>query len=964
MHSEDGNIVQQCLSGNTEAFAALVDKYKERIFALVYAKVGQFQDAEDITQDVFLEAYRKLSTLRRWDKFYPWLYSIASNRCKNFHRARKRRIDSVFFDEQAYDHQADMDAHAEKLRNDQVHEALASLPEIHRQVLVLRYMAGMRSKEIARALRVSPNTINQRLLRARTQLRAVLNEEMIPMIPSAFAERKLQPGFTTGIIELVKGSQIQTAPHKTALPLGLSAAGGVILLLLSLSIPQSPLYPVGEWLGGPLPLKARVFEHGELAVDQQATHVAILGGAQADGDFGQKPPRRELPTAVGPPDDSPKPEKALTRLHMLDDFSPAWNLDFSPDGTRIVYFSPGRPDVTIPPGLVIRAVVSESPNGGAEPVALLYENGAAYYQPRWSPDGKWIAFLRQEYPMRDGASYSDMDEYIDSFSNMDVYLIPASGGEKRFLAATDSQDQDILSWSPDSKELAFVKRKGKNADIFIVSIVTGKERQFTTDGKENIRPTWSGDGRRITYLSQRKSWFSMQQRWIQALDGGKPRLLKGADTDPLLYSPDGKWTVFLRRTPGSLYGFYASRVNSEGNLSGEPLLLKEAISKMYGKPIKWTTDGRVIMLEEDYGEKTYALGIKDGEQRLVSSDPGLLSQAEHIQWLSDGARLFLPHGMDRGPCYFDIEKSLLTTLPVPLPDGMRYGESSLSPDEKYIAFTQFEIKKTTEMSSDMLPEVSAYLHIMPVEGGAGKQILHTGFIGVNPRWSPDGQEIAFIDAKIGKQGIVNPRLCVVSVTTGEVRTLIDSELCMGHAWSPDGAMLAFLRIQKQGKGFDLDEMEGDIYVISATGGTPKQITNTPENEMKIAWTPDGKKITFEIHGETWIASADGKNPRQIAFKPHGDMQIASIEGGGPQKLKRGYISSSWASDGKSYLAFGDRGELLRVFLDGTSSLELPIPVPTDVRPLSMSPDGETILYQQIDAGTQCWMIDASHFVNQ
>ena len=264
MHTDDGHIVHQCLTGNTGAFALLVEKYKARLFALVYAKVGQFEDAEDITQDVFLNAYRKLSTLRRWDNFYAWLYSIASNRCKEFHRAGNRRVDAAFLADHSENYQADMDAHTEKLRNEEIHEALASLPEIHRQVLVLRYMAGMRSKEIAQALRVSPNTINQRLMRARTQLKAVLNEEMITMIPTALAERKLQPGFTACIIDLVKGTQIQTAPHKTALPLGLSAAGGVIILLLSLSVPKSPLYPLGEWLGGTItPENASVRKRGD-----------------------------------------------------------------------------------------------------------------------------------------------------------------------------------------------------------------------------------------------------------------------------------------------------------------------------------------------------------------------------------------------------------------------------------------------------------------------------------------------------------------------------------------------------------------------------------------------------------------------------------------------------------------------------------------------------------------------------
>ena len=130
MHTGDGHIVHQCLSGNAEAFALLVDKYKERIFALVYAKVGQFQDAEDITQDVFLNAYKKLSTLRRWDNFYPWLYSIAANRCKDFHCVQKRRVDTAHLADQDENQRADMAVHLENLRNEQLHEALASLPEM------------------------------------------------------------------------------------------------------------------------------------------------------------------------------------------------------------------------------------------------------------------------------------------------------------------------------------------------------------------------------------------------------------------------------------------------------------------------------------------------------------------------------------------------------------------------------------------------------------------------------------------------------------------------------------------------------------------------------------------------------------------------------------------------------------------------------------------------------------------
>ena len=70
MRTEDGHIIQKCLSGEPEAFGFLMDRYKASVYAFVYAKVGNFHDAEDLTQEMFLNAYRKLSTLRRWDTFY------------------------------------------------------------------------------------------------------------------------------------------------------------------------------------------------------------------------------------------------------------------------------------------------------------------------------------------------------------------------------------------------------------------------------------------------------------------------------------------------------------------------------------------------------------------------------------------------------------------------------------------------------------------------------------------------------------------------------------------------------------------------------------------------------------------------------------------------------------------------------------------------------------------------------
>ena len=946
MHTGDGHIVRQCLSGSTEAFALLVDKYKERIFALVYAKIGQFQDAEDITQDVFLNAYKKLSTLRRWDNFYPWLYSIAANRCKDFHYAQKRKVDVTHLADHDEIQRADMKAHLENLRDEQLHEALASLPEMHRQVLVLRYMAGMKSKEIAQTLRVSPNTIDQRLVRARAKLKTALSEEMIPMIRTAFAERKLQPGFTARVVELISNAKIQTAPHKTTLPLGLSAAGGVILLLLSLSLPHSPLYPLGEWLGGSLPLKTQVVEDGDLPVDAEATRVAILGAEGEAGDFGGRPEPLKTLAAIGQTEESNEKKITVTAIHVPNDRILSWSIDISPDGTQFAYVPFPEQPAQRQPMIALYPLTRLDSNAPVERKTIYADGPGGEWpdRPKWSPDGKWIAFYRQEQSHQGSGHY-------------DLYLIPASGGEKRFLAHADAEHGYGLSWAPDSQELAFVKMKGKDKDIWIVSLSNGAVRPFTMDGKENTDPSWSPDGKWIFYSSRRGLWIKSSRVWKQPVQGGKAKLTVVSEevhvSDTPIHSPDGKWIAYRAHLRDGNIDIIASPVNEEGDLTGEPILLRRQDSDNYARLLRWTPDGKIILLQEDLREVTYALSMKSGEQQRINTNPEF--RLEGAQWLSDGSRLFLASNKDRRPGFFDIETGQFAELPIELPEDMFFGQSTFSPDEKWVAFVQLKPKETDPALAGVSLEASAYLYIMPVEGGTPKQVVQTEFFGLVPRWSPDSQKIAFINAKIGPSGSYKSQLCVVSIYSGQVKTLPYSEQCMGPVWSPDGRMIAYLRLK--GKHFGTDEMEGDLFVVPATGGDSKQITNTPGMEINISWTPDGKRLTFQLVIQGAVNSEE--------------VWVASIDGGEAKKLQRGYIPSSWSSDGMYYLAFGRKGELQRVSLDGTSSSPIfaseravVLHVPPTARPLSMSPDGETILYQQIDSGTLGWSIDVSHLVGQ
>ena len=146
--------------------------------ALVWRKIGDFHIAEEITQDTFLQAYKKLSTLRNPNQFAGWLYVIANNLCKRWHQKKKLSTQSlenasvVEIENASYKHYVSekRETEATEHRHEIVKKLLARLPESERTVVTLHYLGEMPIKEIGRFLGVSANTINSRLRRARKRL--------------------------------------------------------------------------------------------------------------------------------------------------------------------------------------------------------------------------------------------------------------------------------------------------------------------------------------------------------------------------------------------------------------------------------------------------------------------------------------------------------------------------------------------------------------------------------------------------------------------------------------------------------------------------------------------------------------------------------------------------------------------------------------------------------------------------
>ncbi len=178
MQNNDAELIQQTLEGDQRAFSALVRKYQKPLHALVWRKIGDFHIAEEITQDIFLNVYKKLQTLKNPNLFAGWLYVSATRRCHAWLKKKQIPMESL---EMMSPEELEALAYAqyhteqqEEIINEQQREVvkrlLQKLPESERTVVTLHYLGDMTCEDISKFLGVSPNTIKSRLHRARKRL--------------------------------------------------------------------------------------------------------------------------------------------------------------------------------------------------------------------------------------------------------------------------------------------------------------------------------------------------------------------------------------------------------------------------------------------------------------------------------------------------------------------------------------------------------------------------------------------------------------------------------------------------------------------------------------------------------------------------------------------------------------------------------------------------------------------------
>jgi len=181
---DDARLIDETLAGDRMAFGELVRRYQVRLFNTLLHVVGTREEAEDVSQEAFVQAFVKLDSFRGHSAFYTWLYRIAFNVSVSRRRRKRSEISMDLHRERTGEEPEDAGEAPDEqlLREEQVRQvraAIEALNEEHRAILVLREMEGCDYETIAEILDMPIGTVRSRLHRARLQLREQLKEMLL-----------------------------------------------------------------------------------------------------------------------------------------------------------------------------------------------------------------------------------------------------------------------------------------------------------------------------------------------------------------------------------------------------------------------------------------------------------------------------------------------------------------------------------------------------------------------------------------------------------------------------------------------------------------------------------------------------------------------------------------------------------------------------------------------------------------
>lgn len=564
--------------------------------------------------------------------------------------------------------------------------------------------------------------------------------------------------------------------------------------------------------------------------------------------------------------------------------------------------------------------------------------------PDISPDGKTVAF-----------------SYLG-----DIWLVDVNGGAARHLTMHERHDYNPV-FSPDGQWIAFSSNRHGQYDVFVVSVKGGRPKRLTYDSADDHPVSWTPDSKNILFMSGRSQDLPIRAELFSvSIDGGAVKQVSAFEGRDGAYSPKGDLIAYVRG-PGTWYrkGYHGSSnddiwiCNADGSNNRRVTMHKGQDSYP-----TWSADGKTLY---------YVSDITGGLANIVSQNiesivgdngplPKPVAVTAHKDDFVRRARICANGQLIAYECgpdvwIHDIKSGKSRKLKIEVNADDKYNIEAVktfttgatefvwSPSEKHIAFV-----------------VHGEIFLMPREGGKARRLTeHPGFDhGI--AWAPDGKKILFLSDRTGHEEIYSldpddpdhPNL--VDAHKFKVKQLTNTpEAEIGLSFSPDGTRVAFVRA-------------GKLMTMDPDGGNEKLLADGQVFDYE--WSPDGQWICYarmdaSFASELYIVPAVGptvKNPARnvTRFATHNSGASWSTTGN-----RIAFISQRKGNTPSAYVMALQKPASAGAFMSKEidwDNIHLRVKQPTsmNVSECAISTDGNKLAFRAtVDQTEDLWLADVN-----